>query len=165
MGKPSLPLEERPYRRGVGIVLLNAAGRVFAARRIDTPGDAWQFPQGGIDEGEEPIEAAWREMKEEIGTDRAELLAETADWIAYDLPAEVADRVWKGRFRGQKQKWFAFRFRGVDADIDIATKHPEFSEWRWQDLAEAPRLIVPFKRPLYERVVAEFLPLARPEPA
>lgn len=155
-----VPYDQRPYRLGTGIVLFDGRGQVFAARRIDTPEPAWQFPQGGIDEGEQPLEAARREMREEIGTDKAELLAESADWLAYDLPAELADRVWKGRYRGQKQKWFAFRFTGTDADIDIHGPHPEFSEWQWMPLAEVPRLIVAFKRPLYEAIVAEFAGIA-----
>ncbi|CAA7621140.1 RNA pyrophosphohydrolase [Magnetospirillum sp. LM-5] len=155
MSKP-LPLHKRPYRLGVGLVLFNAEGLVFTARRIDTKEPAWQFPQGGIDEGEEPLEAALREMKEEIGTDKAEVIAESRDWISYDLPPDLADKVWKGRFRGQKQKWYALKFLGSDADIDIDTEHPEFSEWRWMKLAEVPALIVPFKRSLYDQVVAEF---------
>ncbi len=158
MGK-RLPFHDRPYRSGVGIVLFNAQGQVFTARRIDTEPAAWQFPQGGIDEGEAPLPAALREMKEEIGTDHAELLAESRSWISYDLPEDVADHCWKGRFRGQKQKWFAFRFLGTDQDIRIDTEHPEFSHWQWMDLAQVPGLIVPFKRALYQEVAAEFLPL------
>lgn len=154
------PFAERPHRPGVGIVLFNAHGLVFTARRIDTKEAAWQFPQGGIDEGEDPRTAALRELKEEIGTNNAEILGESRSWIAYDLPEDMADRCWKGRFRGQKQKWFALKFLGADSDIDIATEHPEFSEWRWMKLAEVPALIVAFKRPLYDQVVAEFLPLA-----
>ncbi|MBF0326377.1 MAG: RNA pyrophosphohydrolase [Alphaproteobacteria bacterium] len=155
MSKP-LPLHKRPYRLGVGLVLFNAEGLVFTARRIDTKEPAWQFPQGGIDEDEEPLAAALREMKEEIGTDKAEVIAESRDWISYDLPPDLADKVWKGRFRGQKQKWYALKFLGADSDIDIDTEHPEFSEWRWMKLAEVPALIVPFKRSLYDQVVAEF---------
>ena len=154
-----LPLHDRPYRLGVGLVLINAQGLVFTARRIDTQEAAWQFPQGGIDEGEDPRETVMREMKEEIGTDKAEIVAESRDWIAYDLPEDLADKVWKGRFRGQKQKWFAARFLGKDSDIDLDTKHPEFCEWRWMKLAEVPGLIVPFKRSLYDRVAAEFVAL------
>jgi putative (di)nucleoside polyphosphate hydrolase len=154
-----LPLHDRPYRLGVGLVLINAQGLVFTARRIDTQEAAWQFPQGGIDEGENPRETVMREMKEEIGTDKAEIVAESRDWIAYDLPEDLADKVWKGRFRGQKQKWFAARFLGKDSDIDLDTKHPEFCEWRWMKLAEVPGLIVPFKRSLYDRVAAEFAAL------
>lgn len=158
MSKP-VPFNERPYRPGVGIVLFNAQGLVFTAKRIDTKEAAWQFPQGGIDEGEDPCTAAFRELEEETGTNKAELLAESRSWISYDLPHDMADRCWKARFRGQKQKWFAFKFLGTDADINIHTEHPEFSEWRWLPLAEVPSLIVPFKKPLYEQVVAEFLPL------
>lgn len=156
-----LPLDQRPYRPGVGIVLVNAGGLVFTGRRIDTEATAWQFPQGGIDAGEAPLTAAFREMGEEIGTDRAEMVAESANWLTYDLPPDLADQVWKGRYRGQRQKWFLFRFLGSDADIRIETEHPEFVEWRWTELARLPDLIVPFKRALYDQVVAEFLPLVR----
>ena len=145
-----------PYRRGVGIMLLNPSGLVFVAQRIDTPGPAWQMPQGGIDKGEAPRAAALRELAEETGTDKARVLAESRDWIRYDLPRELVPRVWKGRYRGQEQKWYAMLFEGRDADIDIATEHPEFSAWRWAALEELPGLIVAFKRPLYEAVVAEF---------
>jgi putative (di)nucleoside polyphosphate hydrolase len=158
---PVLPYEERPYRPGIGLVLLNPVGLAFVAQRVDTPGDAWQFPQGGIDEGEDPRQTALREMEEEIGTNKAEILAESADWLFYDLPPAVADKSWKGRFRGQKQKWFCARFTGTDADINLETEHPEFSRWQWMDLAQVPGLIVPFKRPLYDQVVAEFLTLAQ----
>lgn len=154
------PLSQRPYRPGVGIVLFNAQGQVFTARRIDTKEAAWQFPQGGIDEGEDPATAAAREMVEEIGTDKAEMLGESSGWISYDLPPDLADKVWRGRFRGQKQKWFAYLFNGTDADINIATEHPEFSEWRWMELDQVSSLIVAFKKPLYDQVVAEFAPLA-----
>ncbi|MGE5545625.1 MAG: RNA pyrophosphohydrolase [Solirubrobacterales bacterium] len=158
MTRTLLPFDQRPYRKGVGAVLLNRAGEAFVARRVDTP-DAWQFPQGGIDDGEEPRQAVMRELEEEIGTNHAEIVGETRDWVSYDLPREVADRCWKGRFRGQAQKWFLLRFLGADGDINLDTAHPEFCEWRWMPLAEVPGLIVPFKRALYESVVAEFLPL------
>jgi len=147
------------YRPNVGIMLLDRRNRVFVARRIDTPGEAWQMPQGGIDEGEEPRRAALRELKEEIGTDHAEILAETRGWLRYDLPAEIAGRIWGGRYRGQRQKWFAMRFLGGDAEIDLATEHPEFSGWKWVPPAELPGLIVPFKRPLYVALIEEFAPL------
>lgn len=160
MSKKLLPLDQRPYRKGVGLVLFNRDGLVFTARRIDSKEAAWQFPQGGIDEGEAPAVTALRELEEEIGTAKAEIVAESRDWISYDLPAELADKVWKGRYRGQSQKWFALRFLGSDDDINIATKHPEFDQWRWMPLTEVPSLIVPFKRALYDQVVAEFAPLA-----
>jgi putative (di)nucleoside polyphosphate hydrolase len=146
------------YRPNVGLMLLDRSNRVFVARRIDVP-DAWQMPQGGIDPGEDAADAALREMKEEIGTDDAEILAESEGWHLYDLPPELAARIWGGRFRGQAQKWFALRFLGTDAAIDIATEHPEFDAWKWVDAADLPALIVPFKRPIYVAVLQEFAPL------
>ena len=150
-----------PYRRGVGLMLLNRDGLVFVARRIDMPSEAWQMPQGGIDKGESPRHAAMRELKEEIGTDKAKILAESRDWLFYDLPADLVPRIWNGRFRGQTQKWFLLRFTGEDSDIDIDTDHPEFLEWKWAELSDLPDLIVPFKRKLYEDLLAEFAPLAK----
>lgn len=147
------------YRPCVGIFLLNLAGQVFAGRRIDTAEDAWQMPQGGIDHGESPAVAARREMREEIGTDRAELLAESPHWRSYDLPEPLARRLWRGRYRGQAQRWLAFRFTGTDADIKLDGRHPEFSAWRWVQPDELPQLIVPFKRDVYVSVVDEFRPL------
>jgi putative (di)nucleoside polyphosphate hydrolase len=152
-----------PYRRGVGIVLFNRHGLVFVATRIDTPGDAWQMPQGGIDRGEQPRTAALRELEEETGIRQAEFLAESREWFPYDLPKHLIGKAWRGRFRGQLQKWFALAFTGSDSDIDLgASRHPEFSRWRWVPLAETPTLIVPFKRDLYTRVAEEFAPLAVP---
>ncbi len=144
------------YRPNVGILLLNKHAKLFVARRIDMTAEAWQMPQGGIDEGEDPRKAALRELEEEIGTKKAEVIAESREWLRYDVPAEIAKKLWGGRWRGQRQKWFAMRFLGKDRDIDICTKHPEFCEWKWIDPEEAPALIIPFKRPLYEQVIAEF---------
>jgi putative (di)nucleoside polyphosphate hydrolase len=158
----SVELGRLPYRRGVGIMLLNALGDVFVAQRIDMPSDAWQMPQGGIDEGEIPEAAAWREMQEETGTRAATLLAESRGWYRYDLPAELVPRLWKGRYRGQEQKWFAFRFTGTDGDIAIDSDHAEFSAWKWTPVATLPQLIVPFKRQLYAELVSEFGHLAVP---
>jgi putative (di)nucleoside polyphosphate hydrolase len=152
--------KDLPYRPGVGIVLLNARGLAFVARRIDTPMDAWQLPQGGIDKDESPSVAAFRELEEEIGTAKAEILAQTRDWISYDLPAELVPIVWHGRFRGQRQKWFAMRFLGDDTDIDIDTDHPEFDAWKWARLDSLPAMIVPFKQALYVELVRQFKPLA-----
>ncbi len=153
---------ELPYRSGVGIILLDRRGRVFVGRRIDTVAEAWQLPQGGIDTGETPLQAARRELAEETGVTSAELLAESADWYTYDLPAELIGKVWGGRYRGQRQKWFVFRFTGPDDEIDIATEHPEFNAWKWIAIDDLPATIVPFKRRLYERLVADFRHLARP---
>ncbi len=150
-----------PYRPCVGIMLINADKLVFVGQRLDNLVEAWQMPQGGIDEGETPEVAALRELGEETGTDKAEIIAESRDWLTYDLPAELVPQVWKGRYRGQRQKWYAMRFTGTDADIDIETKHPEFAAWKWVEHQHLPSLIVPFKRALYETVVAEFAPLFR----
>jgi putative (di)nucleoside polyphosphate hydrolase len=146
------------YRPGVGIVLLNRDRRVFVGRRIDMPRDwpAWQMPQGGIDAGETPIQAALRELSEETGTDKAEIIAETRDWLRYDLPASLAATVWGGRFRGQRQKWFLLRFEGEDGDIDLTRHTAEFDAWKWVAPSELPGLIVDFKRPLYVALLAEF---------
>ncbi len=159
MSKPVDPAS-LPYRRGVGVALFNGAGKVFAAERIDTPG-AWQMPQGGIDKHEEPWPAALRELKEEIGTAKAERLDETG-WLRYELPPHLLGHAWHGKYRGQEQKWFAARFTGAEADIDLAAdKHPEFSAWRWASLNELPDLIVPFKRDLYRAIVEAFARLGR----
>jgi len=156
-GFPPQSPDDLPYRRGVGAVLFNAAGRVFAARRIGAYSDAWQMPQGGIDEGESPEQAVLRELEEETGTANAEIIAETSTWLSYDLPDELIGVAWGGRYRGQVQKWFALRFTGDDDDFDLnAHEEPEFSEWRWIALDELPGLIVPFKRRLYDDLRDEF---------
>jgi putative (di)nucleoside polyphosphate hydrolase len=148
--------ERTRYRQCVGIMLMNGHGNVLVARRADMPRTpAWQMPQGGIDWGETPREAAMRELEEEIGTKKAEIVAESS-WMTYDFPVEVAPRVWGGRFCGQRQKWFLMRFTGCDADIDLGSKHPEFDAFRWIDPEELPALIVAFKRQIYVDVVSEF---------
>ena len=150
------------YRPAVGIMLVNPAGLAFVGRRIDMPAGlaAWQMPQGGIDPGETPREAAFRELKEEVGTDKAEILAESGGWYHYDVPPEIVIEItqphWGGRYRGQRQKWFLMRFTGTDADINPATEHQEFDAWEWVEPRRLPELIVPFKRPLYCDLLAEF---------
>jgi putative (di)nucleoside polyphosphate hydrolase len=157
--------EDLPYRPCVGTMVLNRAGLVFVGRRFDGPEhvDAdhpWQMPQGGLDPGEEPYRAALRELAEETNIVSVERLAEAPEWFAYDLPPEVAAHAWGGRYRGQKQKWYALRFTGPESEIDVAHPpgghEPEFSEWRWEPIRNLPDLIIPFKRKVYERVVAAF---------
>lgn len=148
------------YRPCVGIFLLDgAAKRVFVGHRLDTEVEAWQMPQGGIDPGEDVVVAGFREMREEIGTDRAELLRASDHWRPYDLPRDIAARMWGGRYRGQAQRWLAFRFLGQDSDIDLEGPHPEFHRWKWARPEELPDLVVPFKREIYLSVVEEFRPL------
>jgi putative (di)nucleoside polyphosphate hydrolase len=158
---PSLttaPYEQRPYRPCVGIFLLNNDGFVFGGRRIDSRAEAWQMPQGGIDTGESPLQACMREMREEIGTNTAELISQHDDWLYYDIPLPLADRLWQGRYKGQKQKWLALRFTGDDSDINIATEEPEFCEWKWLSPHDLVELAVPFKRDVYQNVLAAFTP-------
>jgi putative (di)nucleoside polyphosphate hydrolase len=155
-------VSELPYRPNVGAVLFNSAGLVLVARRADlpnteAPAGAWQLPQGGIDEGEDPRQAVLRELAEEIGTDRADVIGEHDAWLTYDLPPELVGVALKGRFRGQRQRWFALRFTGEDSDIRLdLDPHPEFDAWRWVTLRELPGLAVPFKRPIYEVLVESF---------
>ena len=164
-----------PYRPCVGLALINREGLVFVGRRPREAGPehvdgshAWQMPQGGIDPGEDPYAAALRELYEETSVRSVALLAEAPDWYSYDLPAAITKQAWRGRYRGQMQKWFAFRFTGPDDEIDILSpgggRHrPEFDAWRWEPLDNAPGLVVPFKRPVYESVAAAFRDVVRPD--
>lgn len=151
-----------PYRPNVGAVLFSPRGKVFVARRADLPNaegapGGWQLPQGGIDEGEDPRGAVLRELAEEIGTDRAEIIGEHPDWLTYDLPPELLGVALGGRYRGQRQRWFALRFLGADTDIRLdADPHPEFDAWRWTDLAALPVLAAPFKRDIYAVLALSF---------
>ncbi|SDE41681.1 putative (di)nucleoside polyphosphate hydrolase [Salipiger thiooxidans] len=147
-----------PYRPCVGVMLVNAANEVFVGQRIDSEIPAWQMPQGGVDKGEAPRDAALRELWEETGviSDLVTVEAESPEWYPYDLPHDIVPRIWKGRFRGQEQKWFLLRFHGTDEQVNIETHHPEFSTWRWLAPSEVVGQIVPFKRAVYERVLADF---------
>ncbi len=145
-----------PYRPCVGMMILNPERRVFVGQRIDQTVEGWQMPQGGIDEGETPRQAALREMGEELGTAKAEIVAEMDDWLTYDLPSHLVGVAFHGRYRGQRQKWFALRFTGTDTDINLAAHDQEFSAWRWVAMAELPEMIVPFKRDTYRAVIAAF---------
>ena len=144
------------YRPGVGIVLINGDGLVFGGRRIDASAEAWQMPQGGIDPGETPAVAALRELAEETGVTEAEIIGESRDWLRYDLAPALAARLWGGRYRGQRQKWFAMRFSGSDEDVDLNAHQAEFAEWKWLAADDLIRFIIPFKRQLYRDVFTEF---------
>lgn len=153
-----------PYRPCVGVMLINADGHVFVGQRNDRDVDAWQMPQGGVDKGEAPQDAALRELWEETGVtaDLVEVIAETDGWLPYDLPHDIVPRIWKGRYRGQEQKWFLLRFNGTDDQVNIQTEHPEFTEWRWLPVDQLVDNIVPFKRDVYAKVVAAFEQQATP---
>jgi putative (di)nucleoside polyphosphate hydrolase len=160
------PYESLSYRPCVGLAVFNREGLVFIGRRIGGPEHtdvthSWQMPQGGIDPGEDHYRAALRELHEETSIRSVQKLGEIPGWLTYDIPREIIDETWRGKYRGQKQKWFALRLAGEDSEIDIAhpgggTHKPEFLAWRWERLEKAPELVVPFKRPVYERVVQEF---------
>jgi putative (di)nucleoside polyphosphate hydrolase len=143
-------------------MVLNRQGKVFVGKRIDQTIESWQMPQGGIDEGEQPLDTAYRELEEEIGTRNVSVLREHPEWLLYDLPPQLIGVAWEGRYRGQKLKWFAVRFLGSDAEINLKTPHQEFSDWKWTDINDLLRLIVPFKRETYAEVIAAFSDLAKP---
>ena len=146
------------YRRGVGVMLLNSEGKVFVGARIDNTDEAWQMPQGGIDKGEEPWATGLRELEEETGIPPhlVEKVSNTPERLKYDLPTELRSKLWGGKWKGQDQDWFLARFLGTDEDVNIATKHPEFRDWKWIDPQQLPELIVPFKRDLYRQLLREF---------
>jgi putative (di)nucleoside polyphosphate hydrolase len=161
--------QDLPYRPCVAVMVLNRQGLAFIGRRIEGPEHidathAWQMPQGGIDKGEEAWPAALRELREETNIRSVERIGEIADWLKYDIPREIVGQAWKGKYRGQTQKWFALRFTGDDSEIDVANPdgahEPEFAAWRWEPMQNVPDLVVPFKRAVYERVVREFGHLA-----
>lgn len=152
--------ESLPYRPCVGVMLINVEGLIFAGQRLDSTFPAWQMPQGGIDDGEKPRQAALRELFEETGVtaDLVQFIAKTDDWVTYDLPPDLLGKVWGGKYRGQRQKWFLYRYLGHDDQVQIATDHPEFSTWRWISASEMLTSIVPFKRAVYDTVIAAFRP-------
>jgi putative (di)nucleoside polyphosphate hydrolase len=162
MARTLLKHEDLPYRPCVGVMLISREGLVFVGRRIDQTVEGWQMPQGGIDDNEAPLVAAFRELEEEIGTRNAEPLREMKEWLTYDLPAHLLGVALHGRYRGQRQKWIAMRFLGDDQEINVHTSDPEFGAWKWLALEALPRLIVPFKRDTYSKVIAEFQDLAFP---
>ncbi|MEW9918229.1 RNA pyrophosphohydrolase [Marimonas sp. MJW-29] len=151
-------IDKLPYRPCAGVMLMNEAREVFVGQRKDRYTEAWQMPQGGIDPGETPQEAALRELEEETGVSRdlVTVIAETSGWVPYDLPHDLVPQLWKGRFKGQEQKWFLMRFHGTDDAVNIFTEHQEFSAWKWMPTAQVLDSIVPFKRSVYEAVLAEF---------
>src|SRR5215469_3308569 len=162
--------ESLPYRPCVGTMVLNRQGLVFIGRRTEGPEHVdlthvWQMPQGGVDDGEDPWPAALRELREETNIRSVERLGEIAEWLRYDIPRELIGQAWKGKYRGQTQKWFAMRFTGKESEIDVehpdGAHEPEFAAWRWEPMANIPDLVVPFKRAVYERVVREFRHLAK----
>jgi putative (di)nucleoside polyphosphate hydrolase len=158
MGIMSVNKESLPYRPCAGVMLVNLEGKVFVGQRLDSSVEAWQMPQGGIDEGEDPRFAAIRELREETGIPEqlVQILAQSPQEHYYDLPDELVGKIWKGRYRGQRQIWFLARFSGTDADVNIETEHQEFRAWKWADPDSLPELIVPFKRKLYRDVLREF---------
>ena len=149
---------ELPYRPCAGVMLLNSQGLVFVGQRLDSSSEAWQMPQGGIDKGEAAEAAAFRELEEETGiaSSKANLVARASRTLDYDLPDELIGKIWKGKYRGQRQSWFLMHFLGEDSDVNIATVHQEFRAWKWAAPRELPAMIVPFKKRLYEDVLTEF---------
>ena len=148
---------QKKYRKCVGMMILNARNQILVGRRLDHPSGYWQMPQGGIDENENPEEAVWREMMEEIGTNNASLINSSQEWISYDIPTETLNTLpWGDKYIGQIQKWFLFRFTGIDNDINVGTENPEFSEWQWMDYDKISQNAVPFKKNVYQKIQSEF---------
>jgi len=152
-------IKELPLRLGVGIALLNHENKVFVGKRIDNPKNYWQMPQGGIDKNESFVEAAKRELEEETGVKTIKILKEFDGWLIYDLPKNLIDKIWKGRYRGQKQKWFIIKFLGKNNEINIRTKNPEFLDWKWIDPSDLPKVVVNFKSNIYKKLAKELTSL------
>lgn len=152
--------QKLPYRPCAGIMLLNKDGKVFVAKRIDTQVEAWQMPQGGIDEGEEPMDAAIRELEEETGVTDVRIIEEYDGWLTYDLPDELYGKVWQGKYGGQTMKWYVMRYNGEDSEINIKTEHAEFSTWKWAKMSDLEDMIIPFKKEIYRTLAEKFKDLA-----
>ena len=148
--------QSKPYRKCVGLVIINKDNKIFVGKRIDSNLNAWQMPQGGIEPGEDPFIAGLREMEEEIGTKNVEYLDEINSWLNYDIPSNLSEKLWNGKYKGQTQKWLAYRFLGINDEINIKTKNPEFIDWKWESHKNLPSLAVPFKRDIYLQVIAGF---------
>ena len=154
--------EYLPYRQCAGIVLFNGSGMVLVGKRIDQISEAWQMPQGGIDANEEPLEAALRELEEEINTANVEILAESKNWYQYDLPKNLRGKLWKGKYRGQNQKWFAMKYLGEDNEIQPqSVQKPEFDDWKWVDIEDLPRVAIKFKQDIYRSISVEFYEISK----
>ena len=159
MSGTKIPLLERPYRSCVGLMVFNNEGKVFCGQRLDNKAEAWQLPQGGIDNEELPIEAGFRELEEETSIVNAEFVSEYPEWIYYDIPLPLADNLWESKYRGQKQRWLLFHFLGDDKEININTKHPEFKNWVWLDPETLPEKAIFFKKDVYKKINKIFIPI------
>ena len=155
----NIPLLKRPYRSCVGLMVFNKIGQVFCGQRLDNKAEAWQLPQGGIDEGETPIEAGFRELKEETSIVNVEFVSEYPEWLNYDIPLPLANALWKGKFRGQTQRWLLFSFTGIDNEININTSHPEFKNWEWINPSQLPLKAISFKQEIYSMINKAFIPI------
>jgi putative (di)nucleoside polyphosphate hydrolase len=155
----NIPLLKRPYRSCVGLMVFNKIGQVFCGQRLDNKAEAWQLPQGGIDEGETPIEAGFRELKEETSIVNVEFVSEYPEWLNYDIPLPLANALWEGKFRGQTQRWLLFSFTGIDNEININTSHPEFKNWEWIIPTQLPLKAISFKQEIYSKINKAFIPI------
>ena len=155
----NIPLLKRPYRSCVGLMVFNKIGQIFCGQRLDNKAEAWQLPQGGIDEGETPIEAGFRELKEETSIVNVEFVSEYPEWLNYDIPLPLANALWEGKFRGQTQRWLLFSFTGIDNEININTAHPEFKNWEWINPTQLPLKAISFKQEIYSKINKAFIPI------